>query len=268
LTTTVVASSSAEAPAVGLRAVVRLTGLAFWLLLTMGAVLVIQIVLFWWPGGLRTARRLVVPCGAHGVLWLLGVHTRVEGVAPARPFLLVSNHLGYLDIVVYAAKLPTRFVAKREVRRWPVFGFLAWALDTIFIDRTARRDTKRVLDQVAGAIDAGDGVTVFAEATSTAGRSVLPFRPALLEWAARTGSPVHYASVSYRTPAGSVPAHLSVCWWGDMTFGRHLVGLAQLPRIDATLRLGAEPIADPDRKQLAARLHQAVSAQFIPVVME
>jgi 1-acyl-sn-glycerol-3-phosphate acyltransferase len=268
LTTTAIASSSAEVPAVGLRAVVRLTGLALWLLLTMGAVLAIQVALVWWPDGRRICRRNIVRGSARGILWLLGVHTLVEGAAPSRPFLLVSNHLGYLDIVIYAAKLPTRFVAKQEVRGWPVFGFLAWALDTIFIDRTARRDTVRVLDQVATALDAGDGVTIFAEATSTAGQRVLPFRPALLEWAATSGWPVHYASVSYRTPAGAVPAHLSVCWWGEMTFGRHLVGLAQLPRIDATVRLGAEPIADPDRKQLAARLHQAVSAQFIPVVME
>lgn len=251
-----------------MRAVARLTTLALWATLTTSMLLASRVVLFWSPAWRRAVRRYVFQRSARGVLRLLGVRTVVEGTVPARPFLLVSNHLGYLDIVAYAASLPTRFVAKQEVRGWPVVGFLAWAMDTIFIDRTVRRDTVRVLDQVAAAIDAGDGVTIFAEATSTAGVAVLPFRPALLEWAASTSSPVYYASVSYRTPAGTSPAHLSVCWWGDMTFGRHLLGLAQLPRIDATLRLGAEPIVDPDRKQLAARLHEAVSAQFIPVVME
>ena len=267
-TSTAIASSSAEAPGVGLRAVVRLTLLVVWSTFAISVWLAGQLLFFWSPAWRRTIRCQVFQRWAHLVLRLLGVHTVVEGTAPARPFLLVSNHLGYLDIVAYAASLPTRFVAKQEVREWPVIGFLAWAMDTIFIDRTALRDTVRVLDQVAAAIDAGDGVTIFAEATSTAGRAVQPFRPALLEWAATTGSPVHYASVSYRTPAGTIPAHLSVCWWGDMTFGHHLVGLAQIPRIDATIRLGAEPIVDPDRKQLAARLHQAVSAQFVPVVME
>jgi 1-acyl-sn-glycerol-3-phosphate acyltransferase len=268
LTNTAIASSSADTPAVGVRAVVRLTALALWSTFTVGMWLAGQVLFFWSPAWRRTVRRQLFQRWARVVLRLLGVRTVVQGTVPARPFLLVSNHLGYLDIVAYAANLPTRFVAKQEVRGWPVVGFLAWAMDTIFIDRAARRDTKRVLDQVAAAIDAGDGVTIFAEATSTAGQTVLPFRPALLEWGATTGSPVHYASVSYRTPSGTIPAHLSVCWWGDMTFGRHLVRLAQLPRIDATLRLGAEPIVDPDRKQLAARLHQAVSAQFIPVVME
>ena len=64
-----------------------------------------------------------------------------------------------------------------------------------------KRDAVRVLDDLADALDGGDGVVVFAEATSTAGHTVLPFRPALLEWAARTGHPVHYASIAYRTPA-------------------------------------------------------------------
>ncbi len=118
------------------------------------------------------------------------------------------------------------------------------------------------------AVAGGDGIIVFAEATSSPGNTVLPFRPALLEWAARTGYPVHHASVSYRTPAGSPPAHLSVCWWGDMTLGPHLLGLCRLPRIEATIRFGADPIVERDRKLLAERLQRAVAEQFTPVVRE
>jgi 1-acyl-sn-glycerol-3-phosphate acyltransferase len=187
---------------------------------------------------------------------------------PKAPFFLVSNHLSYLDIVVYAAGMPCRFVAKQEVRSWPVVGFLAWAGGTIFIDRAMKRDAVRVLDDLGRAVQAGDGVVVFAEATSTPGYTVLPFRPALLEWAARTGYPVHYASIEYRTPESSPPAHLSVCWWGDMTFGRHLAALSRLPRIEATIRYGETPIAERDRKHLAERLQRAVAAQFTPVVTE
>ncbi|HXG43236.1 MAG TPA: lysophospholipid acyltransferase family protein [Gemmatimonadales bacterium] len=205
---------------------------------------------------------------SRGVCRLLGIRVRVTGVVPRPPFFLVSNHLSYLDIVVFAAQTPCRFVAKREVGAWPGVGMLARIMETIFIDRTVRRDALRALAQVDRAIRDGDGIVLFAEATSTAGRSVLPFRPALLEWAARTGQPVHYASVSYRTPDGCPPAHLAVCWWGEMTFGRHLVGLARLPRIDASLHFGPAPIAERDRKQLAGRLHDAVRAQFVPVVTQ
>lgn len=192
----------------------------------------------------------------------------MDGAAPAAPFFLVSNHLSYLDIVIYAALGPARFVAKREVRGWPGVGFLAWAMATIFIDRRSGRDTVRALEDLAGAVADGDGVVLFAEATSTAGQAVLPFRPALLEWAARTGHPVHFASLTYRTPPGGPTADLAVCWWGDMTFGSHLVDLCRLPWIEATVRYGREPIEDTDRKRLADRLHRAVAAQFIPVATE
>jgi 1-acyl-sn-glycerol-3-phosphate acyltransferase len=197
---------------------------------------------------------------------LLAVRTRVIGGVPRAPFFLVSNHLSYLDIVVLAAQAPCRFVAKREVRGWPGVGPLARTMGTIFVDRGAPRDAVRALNQVEAAIRGGDGVTVFAEATSSAGAGVLPFRSALLEWAARTRHPVHYATLGYRTPPGSAPAHLSVCWWGDMTFGRHLVGLAGLRSCEATIHFGPDPITAPDRRQLADRLHAAVRAQFVPVL--
>jgi 1-acyl-sn-glycerol-3-phosphate acyltransferase len=211
-------------------------------------------------------RRAVLRRWAVGVTRILRVRITVEGAAPRPPFYLVSNHLSYLDIVVYAAVMPARFVAKAEVRQWPVLGLLAGSAGTIFIDRTLTRDVVRVLDDLADALADGDGVVLFAEATSSPGERVLPFRPGLLEWAARSGQPVHYATLAYVTPANGPPAHLAVCWWGEMTFGRHLVALSRLPWIEATVRHGAEPIAEPDRKRLAERLHQAVSAQFIPVV--
>lgn len=218
--------------------------------------------------GRRAVRRMVFGTWARGVARFLGIRIDIEGTVPAPPFLLVSNHLSYLDIVVYAASTPARFVAKSDVRRWPVIGGLARAAGTIFIDRNNKRDAVRVLDDFARAIAEGDGIVLFAEATSTAGHRVLPFRPALLEWAARSGHPVHYASIAYRTPAGAPPAHLAVCWWGEMTFGRHLVELSRLPRIDATIRHGTAPIAETDRKRLADRLHRAVTATFTPVVTE
>jgi 1-acyl-sn-glycerol-3-phosphate acyltransferase len=263
---TAIASSSADgAPA---RAGLRLPLLAAWTLAgfgvwTLGTLLVLPS-----RRGRQAVRRTVFRVWSLGVTRLLGVHIVVEGGVPEPPFFLVSNHLSYLDIVVYAAGMPCRFVAKREVRHWPVVGFLARVGGTIFIDRTLKRDAVRVLDDLGRAVHDGDGVVVFAEATSTPGHTVLPFRPALLEWAARTGYPVHFASIAYRTPEAAPPAHLAVCWWGDMTFGRHLVALSRLPRIEATVRYGDTPIAERDRKRLAARLQRAVAAQFTPVVTE
>lgn len=249
-------------------AAARLTGLALWTGTGLALWAVGRVLLLPAPSRYRGFRRRMLQGWSRGVCRLLGIRVRVTGMVPRPPFFLVSNHLSYLDIVVFAAHTPCRFVAKREVGTWPGLGMLARIMETIFIDRTVRRDALRALSQVDRAMQDGDGIVLFAEATSTAGQSVLPFRPALLEWAARTGQPVHYASVSYRTPDGCPPAHLAVCWWGEMTFGRHLAALARLPRIDASLHFGPAPIAGRDRKQLAGQLHEAVRAQFVPVVTQ
>lgn len=269
-TSTAIASSSAETAGEvsPVLAWARLAGLAAWSAVWISAWGVLTLLAFPFGDARHGLRRTIFRRWARGVAGLLGLRVSVEGAVPETPFFLVSNHLSYLDIVTYAAVMPARFVAKSEVRGWPVVGLLARAMGTIFIDRTVKRDALRVLERLEAAAAEGDGVVVFAEATSSAGQEVLPFRPALLEWAARSGSPVHHASVGYRTAAGSIPAHLSVCWWGDMTFGRHLVALARLPWIEATLRFGDAPIAERDRKRLADQLHQAVSARFIPVVLE
>jgi 1-acyl-sn-glycerol-3-phosphate acyltransferase len=265
-TSTAIASSSVDSP--GARARLRLSLLSAWTLAGFGAWAAGTLLLLPSSRGRQAVRRAVFRGWSRGVTRLLGVRITVEGAVPQAPFFLVSNHLSYLDIVVYASGMPCRFVAKQEVRDWPVVGFLARAGGTIFIDRTLKRDAVRVLDDLGCAVRDGDGVVVFAEATSTPGNTVLPFRPALLEWAARTGYPVHYASIAYRTPASSPPAHLAVCWWGDMPFARHLVALSRLPRIEATIRYGDAPIAERDRKRLADRLQRAVAAQFTPVVTE
>ncbi|HSR92782.1 MAG TPA: lysophospholipid acyltransferase family protein [Gemmatimonadales bacterium] len=211
-------------------------------------------------------RRRVFRSWARGVEWILGVRVDPLGVPPRAPFLLVANHLSYLDVVILAARLEAVFVAKQEVAKWPVIGLLASVMDTIFVDRNAPRDTIRVMGRLEAAVTAGDGVVLFAEATSSPGSDVLPFRPALLEWAARHEHPVYHASLSYRTRESSPPAHLAVCWWGDMTFGSHLVSLAALPTIHATVVFGEEPIQESDRRRLAEQLHQAVRERFVPVV--
>ncbi len=203
---------------------------------------------------------------SRGVLRLVGARLRIRGTPPEPPFFLVSNHLSYLDIVVLASCLDAVFVAKAEIGRWPIVGFLCRCMQIIFIDRSSRRDIPRVLVLIDSALQRHQGIVVFPEGTSSDGSTVGSFRPSLLETAARTGRPVSYASLSYDTPEGEDPAHLAICWWGDMPFLSHLLKLLALRRFRITLVFGEERIQDGDRKRLAERLREAVAGQFIPVV--
>jgi 1-acyl-sn-glycerol-3-phosphate acyltransferase len=176
--------------------------------------------------------------------------------------------LSYLDVIVLASMVPTVFVAKREVRGWPVWGILARAMGTIFIDRTRARDTLRVSGAIERELKRGSGVTLFPEGTSTPGIDVAPFRSSLLDAASRTDTPVHYAGLSYATAPDDPPAHWTVCWWGDMDFAPHFWRLCSLRRIEALVHFGDRPVQEADRKTLAGALHQAVSDHFTPVVTE
>lgn len=197
---------------------------------------------------------------------LLGVRVDWQGPAPATPFLLVSNHLSYLDIMVLGSRLPAVFIAKAEVARWPVVGNLCRVVDTLFVDRKKKADLPRVLEHARAELDRGRGIVFFPEGTTSKGEALLPFRASLLDLPASLGLPVWAAAISYRTGPGDPPAHQSVCWWGDAPFPPHVWGLVRLRRVRATVRVAPEPIQAADRKQLAARLQAAVEERFTPVI--
>jgi 1-acyl-sn-glycerol-3-phosphate acyltransferase len=198
---------------------------------------------------------------------ILNIRIRAEGRAPSPPFLLVSNHLSYVDVLVFGSQVDCVFVARGDAARWPVIGFLCRSVGTIFVDRDKRSDVARVNRLIDRALKQGLGVVLFAEGTSTQGAAVNLFKSSLLEQAARAGLAVSFASLTYSTLEEASPANLSVCWWGDMTFWRHVAGLIQLSEIHATVRFGEGTIRNRDRKALAEQLWIAVMKQFTPVVV-
>jgi len=202
---------------------------------------------------------------ARVVVRLLNIRINPTTFTPSKPFLLVANHLSYIDIVVLAAKLDCTFIAKSDVAHWPIIGWLSKVTDTIFINRRQHRDLNRAMHSAQRFIEQGLGVVLFAEGTSTSGKEVAPFKSSMLEFAAQKSVPVCYASLSYATSPNEASAAETICWWGDMTFPDHFFRLLQLSGFEATLNFGRDPIVANDRRVLANRLWQAVNAQFIPV---
>lgn len=217
--------------------------------------------------GLRW-RRWLFRRGARKVLAVLGFDVRVSGPVPRSPYLLVTNHLSYMDVLVLASQLGCVFVAKAEIRGWPVLGPICRGFGTIFINREERRDIPRVTAELEAALGRDLGVVIFPEGTSSSGAGLLPFRSPLLAPAARLGIPVHYAALRYETLPGDPPAHLAVCWWGNTPFAPHVLQLVRLRRVTATIDFGEEPLVEPDRKFLAVRLREAVLVKFRPVTGE
>ncbi len=209
-------------------------------------------------------RALILRNICRSLLWLMGARVQTHGPAPRAPFVLVSNHLSYVDILLLASQLDTVFVSKYEVANWPVLGVLCRAMGTVFLKRESRRDLARVLDEMNDHLERDCGIIFFPEGTSTNGDGVLEFRPSLLEIAVRLRQPVAYASLRYSTLAGQPAAEDVVCWWGDAPFASHFLRLLSMPGFKAELFFGAQPIASTDRKTLAHELREAVLAQLLP----
>jgi 1-acyl-sn-glycerol-3-phosphate acyltransferase len=167
------------------------------------------------------------------VLQRLSIEVSSTGKFPARG-LLVSNHLSYLDVLVFGSIAPCVFIAKREVRSWPLYGPLARMAGTVFVKRERSSDSRQAIAAIMQALSAPSVVVLFPEGTSSDGTAVLPFRSALFEAAIKSSEPVISAHISYSVEAGSVPR--DVCYWGTMTFLPHLWRLMSLARVRAQVR--------------------------------
>ena len=132
------------------------------------------------------------------LLRIFGVELQVnaEDVIPNTSFLLVSNHVSWMDIHAINSFTPIRFVAKSEVAKWPVFGWMAKQLGTIFIRRDSSRNARQVVIDMA-AILKTQAICIFPEGTSTIGKSVEVFKPNLFESAVLAEVPVCTLALAY-----------------------------------------------------------------------
>ncbi len=205
---------------------------------------------------------------AKGFAAIINLDLRIEGTPPEAPFLLVSNHLSYLDIIPYFILMDCVFVSKSEVRSWPIIGRIAKDVSIIFINRDLKRDIPRVNRLIEENITEQQGIVLFPEGTTTRGDQVKFFKSSLLQYAASRNFPVSYSSITYHTSEPDKPAHEWVCWWGDMTFVDHFFKMLYLKSIKAVVTFGEHYIQATDRKELAKKLHTHVQQQFTPTIKE
>jgi len=200
---------------------------------------------------------------------ILGFDTTVIGtLSAARPALFVANHTSYVDIEILGGVIDASFVAKSEVKRWPLFGWLARLQRTVFVDRRAHT-THRQRDAIVERLKEGGRLILFPEGTSDDGMRVLPFKSALFAavHSAHLEHPitVQPVSIAYAT-LDSVPIgrfyRPFFAWYGDMDMASHLWAMVGLGRAGVTVEFHAPvSIAEfPTRKALAEHCWRVISA--------
>ncbi|SPB15823.1 glycerol acyltransferase [Caballeronia novacaledonica] len=172
--------------------------------------------------------------------------------------LVVGNHISWIDIYVINAWRPTPFVSKAEIRKWPVVGWLAEQLGTVFVQREKRSDAKRIMHELADRLMKGEMMCVFPEGTTTDGQSLLPFHANMFQAAVSASCPVQPICLMYEDAQGrhsTAPAYI-----GDMSLNDSLNALLGAGKITAHLYV-CDPLAPgADRRLLASEAQAAVDA--------
>ena len=153
---------------------------------------------------------------AQDVLHIMDIRLVLHAAAQPGPVLLVANHISWLDIVVLHAAQYCRFVAKSELKSWPLIGPLATAAGTLYIERASARDALRVVHHMAERLQAGDVLAVFPEGTTGDGVHVLPFHANLLQAAIAAQAPAQAVGLRF-VDAWGQPS-FAPCYVGDDTF--------------------------------------------------
>ena len=178
---------------------------------------------FLYPHASPARRRALMQRWSAQLLDILGITPQVEGVPPPAPetaVMIAANHVSWIDIFLISAVRPTRFVAKSEIRAWPIAGWIADRAGTLFIRRDQIRDMARIDARVRDVLNQGDCVGLFPEGITTEGDELRKFHTSLFEPAVANGAHEHPVAIRYEHPDGTLCRQLSFA--GEVTFMQSL----------------------------------------------
>lgn len=184
-----------------------------------------------------------------------------------RNFLLVGNHLSYLDVLVLSSVQPCVFVTSVDMGEQFFLGDMAELGGSIFVERRHRGQIGNDIGVMAQTLRKGHNVVVYPEGTSSNGERVLPFKKSLLMSAVEAGVDVLPVVIKYTHINGEPfgPSNRDrVCWYGDMNFLPHFLGLMTLKNVRVEMHF-LDPIAvskESTRHELAEKTYGAISTVY------
>jgi len=181
--------------------------------------------------------------------------------AVAERALIVSNHISWLDIFVINTLHPCHFVAKADIRGWPLIGWLCEKAGTIFLARGKQREVRRIYEGLVHQIEAGKRIAFFPEGTTAPQGTIQAFHANLFEAAIEAKVPVQPFVLRYVDAQGQF--HPAADFIGDMTFVESMRIILKAPRMTAELiRLPSVPTEGAHRRDVAQKTRQMVRQQL------
>ncbi len=196
---------------------------------------------------------------ARGMLAIIGIEVRVKGHPAQGPVLMAANHISWLDILVMHAACHCRFVAKSEIRSWPLLGVLTTGGGSLYIERGSRNDAMRVVHQMAEALLRGQVLAAFPEGRTGDGISLLPFHANLLQAAISAEAPIQPIALQF-IDTQTQEVSLAPCYRDDDTLISSLWRTLCAPPLLAQVRYGDKQLAQGrNRREWAQDLQATVA---------
>lgn len=205
----------------------------------------------------------------------VGARVRVEGCRHTGDIFILANHVSWIDILALGGATGSAFVSKDDVARWPAIGWLAAQNNTLFVSRERRGALSSQIEALRDAMLGHQPIALFPEGTTGDGRTLLPFKPALLAVLLPPPRPVMIQPV--HIDYGD--ATQGIAWVGEEAAGANAMRvLGRKGTVPVVIRFldPFDPSACTDRKEIAAlareriaqsiATHQRPSAPHVPSV--
>jgi 1-acyl-sn-glycerol-3-phosphate acyltransferase len=243
------------------RLVYRLTALALIQVLAGVAGLVGVIVLSPFKSARYTMSARAMQVWARLCCWVMNVQVRKMGSDHRSDHgaLIVSNHVGSVDIFVMAACFNVSFVSKSDVREWPFIGYLTRIANTIYIDRTRRMELAGMVQVISDRLRSGYSVVVFPEGGATPGHRVERFKSSAFEAVVQAESSVVPVTIRYYDAGEPSVA----CWPQGLSFMANMVRLLKHPRLKVKVWVLPKVSGETDRRVLAEKSRALISQQYV-----
>jgi 1-acyl-sn-glycerol-3-phosphate acyltransferase len=213
-------------------------------------------IIHWWCRRLLAAFNVRVVC--HGY-----IPGKNQGMSNA---LFIANHISWVDIHALNSIVPLRFIAKSEIKSWPVFGYLVSKANTLFIERGKRHHAARIVHIVAESLQAGDNLCLFPEGTTTDGTEIKPFKSSLIQAALLAKATIYPVAIRYPRPDNSANTEMAYAGETTMLESMQLVlqqkypvielhFLAPIPTIDLVLK-------EVDRRVLMLQIQHLITGKL------
>jgi 1-acyl-sn-glycerol-3-phosphate acyltransferase len=154
----------------------------------------------------QAARDKLIRWWSKGVLRRFNIKVVIYGEPPTlgeASGMILANHISWIDIYALNSVIPVRFIAKSDINTWPVFGYLARKSGTIFINRSSRKDTARIVNKTVENLINGYNVAFFPEGTTTDGTTLGHFKSSLVQAAIIANATIKPLAIRYPNPDGS-----------------------------------------------------------------